>query len=97
VSRRILFFLAAATFSVLLPLLAQNPSPTEGSHREGQRAASKQKESRGEAVFKRNCARCHEAPQGFPPQIAGTIIRHMRVRASLSAQDEKAVMEFMNP
>lgn len=53
--------------------------------------------SRGEQVFQQNCSRCHNAPQGFPPQISGTILRHMRVRASLSAADEKALIKFMNP
>lgn len=71
---------------------AQNAKPVGRSH---ERVASH--ESRGERVFKQNCARCHNAPQGFPQQISGTIIRHMRVRASLSAADEKALLEFMNP
>jgi mono/diheme cytochrome c family protein len=90
--------LAACALSALLPLVAQGPSPKSGSitpaHRQAQ---NKQELSRGERVFKQNCARCHEAPQSFPPQISGTILRHMRVRASLSAADEKAVMDFMNP
>jgi cytochrome c5 len=53
--------------------------------------------SDGERVFKQNCARCHDAPQSFSPQISGTVIRHMRVRASLSEQDEKAILKFLNP
>jgi len=48
-------------------------------------------------VFKQNCTRCHEAPQNFSPQITGTIVRHMRVRASLSAADEKALLHYLNP
>ena len=53
--------------------------------------------SRGEKVFQQNCSRCHNAPQGFPPQISASIARHMRVRASLSAADEKALLKFLNP
>jgi hypothetical protein len=53
--------------------------------------------SEGERGFKQNCSRCHEAPQSFPPQISGTIVRHMRVRASLSERDEKLILEFLNP
>jgi cytochrome c5 len=52
---------------------------------------------RGERVFKQNCSRCHDAPQSFSPRISGTIIRHMRIRASLSEQDEKAILHFLNP
>jgi cytochrome c5 len=51
---------------------------------------------RGERVFKENCLRCHDAPEALRPQITRQIIRHMRVRASLSAQDEKALLRFMN-
>lgn len=51
----------------------------------------------GERVFKQNCARCHEQPQGFPTSISGTIVRHMRIRASLSRDDERAILKFLNP
>lgn len=52
---------------------------------------------RGQQVFDQNCARCHNAPQGFPPSISGTIVKHMRVRAGLSDEDYKALLRFLNP
>jgi cytochrome c5 len=52
---------------------------------------------RGQQVFEQNCARCHNAPQGFSPGISGTITMHMRVRAGLSAADIKALRQFLNP
>jgi cytochrome c5 len=51
----------------------------------------------GQRVFDQNCSRCHTTPDGFPPRISGTVARHMRVRASLSAADEKALLHFLNP
>ena len=51
----------------------------------------------GGRIFKQNCSRCHAAPQGFSPRIAGTVVRHMRVRASLSATDEQKLLRFFNP
>ncbi len=51
----------------------------------------------GELLFQQNCARCHDAPQSFPPRISGTIVRHMRVRALLSERDEKELLKFLNP
>ncbi len=51
----------------------------------------------GQQVFEQNCSRCHTAPQGFSPRISGTVVRHMRVRAGLSAEDEKALLRFFNP
>jgi cytochrome c5 len=51
----------------------------------------------GDQVFQHNCARCHTMPEGFSPRIAGTVVMHMRVRAGLSAEDEKALLRFLNP
>jgi cytochrome c5 len=59
-------------------------------------AKSNRNESDGERVFAANCSRCHTVPDGFSPHISGTVIRHMRVRASLSVQDEKALLRFFN-
>jgi cytochrome c5 len=52
---------------------------------------------RGQQVFAQNCARCHNAPQGFSPSVSGTITMHMRVRAGLSQADIKALRQFLNP
>lgn len=52
---------------------------------------------RGQEVFEQNCSRCHNAPEGFSPTISGTIAKHMRVRASLSEADYKALLRFLNP
>lgn len=51
----------------------------------------------GQRVFAENCSRCHNAPQSFSPRIAGTISRHMRVRANLSEDEERALLRFLNP
>jgi cytochrome c5 len=51
----------------------------------------------GQRVFEQNCARCHNAPEGFSPSISGTVARHMRVRAGLSEADVKALLRFLNP
>jgi cytochrome c5 len=52
---------------------------------------------RGQQVFKQNCYRCHQEPEGFSPSISGTIAKHMRVRAGLSDEDYRALMKFLNP
>lgn len=83
----------------LIPVLAQTDAARKSGTREksAPAPANSAQIARGQRVFEQNCSRCHTAPQGFPPQISGTIIRHMRVRASLSAADERAVLRFMNP
>jgi cytochrome c5 len=60
-------------------------------------AANNTAQKDGQLVFDQNCSRCHNAPQGFSPRISGTVVRHMRVRAGLSAEDEKALLRFFNP
>jgi len=54
-------------------------------------------QDRGQEVFEQNCARCHNAPEGFSSTISGTVAMHMRVRAGLSEADYKAVRRFLNP
>lgn len=53
-------------------------------------------DSEGQRVFDQNCARCHQSPDGFSDHIAGTIVRHMRVRANLSRHDEQVLLKYFN-
>ena len=55
------------------------------------------RQNEGERKFAQNCSRCHNPPQSFSPHISGTIVLHMRVRASLSKQDEEDILRFLNP
>lgn len=84
--------------AVLVPVLAQTATANPGG--KGKQQAGAQASSadiaRGQQVFEQNCSRCHNPPRSFPPQITGTILRHMRVRASLSAADERALLRFLN-
>lgn len=49
----------------------------------------------GEQRFRTNCGRCHQAPHKFPPRMMGTIVRHMRVRATLTDADMKYILAYM--
>jgi len=51
----------------------------------------------GEKKFQQNCSRCHNAPEQLPPRITGTVLQHMRVRASLSAEDERMIIRYLAP
>jgi mono/diheme cytochrome c family protein len=95
---KVLLF-AACWMAVFIPLLAQtNAAPQHNkSAKHASQSANADDSDRGQQVFQQNCSRCHNAPQGFSPRISGTVLRHMRVRASLSAADEKALLRFMNP
>ena len=49
----------------------------------------------GEKRFHSNCARCHAAPPKFAPRIMATIVRHMRVRATITDEDTRLILRYM--
>ena len=53
------------------------------------------KRVQGEQRFHANCGRCHAAPQKFPPRMMATIVRHMRVRATITDEDMRLVLFYM--
>lgn len=53
--------------------------------------------SEGEQRFRANCGRCHNPPEALSPREVRAVARHMRVRAMLSAEDEKLILEYLAP
>ena len=49
----------------------------------------------GEKRFHANCGRCHAAPQKFPPRMMATVLRHMRVRALVTSEDQRYILFYM--
>jgi len=49
----------------------------------------------GEQRFRANCGRCHAAPQKFPPRAMATVLRHMRVRATITDEDMRLVLFYI--
>ncbi|HMK31654.1 MAG TPA: cytochrome c [Terriglobales bacterium] len=49
----------------------------------------------GEKRFRTNCGRCHQAPHKFPPRMMATIVRHMRVRATITDEDMRFILAYM--
>jgi len=78
--------------------IGQTDSPQQQSHNKTvPKAVHATNQDRGQQVFEQNCARCHNAPEGFSSSISGSVAVHMRVRASLSDADYKALRRFLNP
>lgn len=86
-----------ASVSLLAFAAQQGSAPSAKPFKNPIRNQGGQSQDAGERVFKQNCSRCHTAPEGFSPSISGTVVRHMRVRASLSQHDEEALLHFLNP
>jgi hypothetical protein len=53
--------------------------------------------SEGEKRFRTNCGRCHNPPEDISPREARAVVRQMRVRAMLSAEDEKLILAYLAP
>jgi mono/diheme cytochrome c family protein len=49
----------------------------------------------GEKRFHANCGRCHQAPHKLPPRMMATIVRHMRVRATITDEDMRVILHYM--
>jgi cytochrome c5 len=71
------------------PASAATPSSTQPVHGG---AASR---FEGEKRYRANCGRCHMAPHKFPPRMMATIVRHMRVRATITDEDMRVILQYM--
>ncbi|MGB9120489.1 MAG: cytochrome c [Candidatus Angelobacter sp.] len=60
-----------------------------------QKAQNENMRIEGEKRFRSNCGRCHAAPPKFPPRMMATIVRHMRVRATITDQDMRLILRYM--
>ncbi len=49
----------------------------------------------GEKKFHANCGRCHAAPPKFAPRMAATIVRHMRVRATITNDEARLILHYL--
>jgi len=100
------FLATVALGATVIPLLITQQVQSQATPQISTQATGKQTsaahtqqphQDEGERIFQQNCSRCHTTPEGFSPRISGTVVRHMRVRASLSQHDEQELLRFFNP
>ncbi len=60
-------------------------------------AVNKNVPATGEQRFQANCGRCHNPPDSLSPREVKAVLQHMRVRAMLSKEDEKLILEYLAP
>ena len=46
-------------------------------------------------AYKNNCVRCHSSVQAYSPEKTETIVMHMRVRANLTDQESRAILDYL--
>jgi len=100
---KIKFTLLLATLALSTVLLAAGSSSKSDTANASPSAAAAAERSEdaetfraeGEKRFHANCGRCHAAPQKFPPRMMATIVRHMRVRATITQEDMHYILSYM--
>ena len=53
--------------------------------------------AQGEKLFRTNCVRCHNPPENLSPREVRAVVRHMRVRAVLTDEQERLIVKFLAP
>ena len=74
--------------------LPQPPPPNQNAPVVANKNASGDE---GERRFRANCGRCHNPPESLSPREVKAVLRHMRVRAMLSAEDEQLILKYLAP
>jgi cytochrome c5 len=97
---RITLLLAALSFASIVYVTAasaEGPSPRKATTTAvAQSHDADAMRIQGEQRYRANCARCHAAPQKFPPRMMATVLRHMRVRATITDEDMRLVLFYMS-
>jgi cytochrome c5 len=97
-TRLLLFGLALAVCSVVAGAEQPSAGPASGSKAVPTVQAAPSDDAmrlEGQQRFHANCGRCHQAPQKFPPRMMLTIERHMRVRALLTQEDMRLIVNYL--
>jgi cytochrome c5 len=93
-------FAFATLLLVALGAVAQKPaqkSPDTASKPSTSKDAATTENAEGEKRFQAQCSRCHLPPEDLSPREAKAVVRQMRVRANLSAEDERLILKYLAP
>jgi len=78
---------------------AQNSAPQQQSVKAKVRPVqdTSNEGAEGEKRFETHCGRCHVPPEDLSPREAKAVLRQMRVRANLTAEDERLILKYLAP
>jgi hypothetical protein len=87
----ILILLAAASWLVISCSTANQSGEINGG------AATSPTEKSGAELWAANCIRCHNirSPSSYSPAQWDVVMMHMRVRANLTPEEHKKILEFL--
>ena len=97
--RRILtmFVVVCISSTFVLAVAQTNAKRSQNNSKSKPSDATTGSQTDGGKLFQANCGRCHNPPESISPREARAVVRHMRVRAMLSAEDEKLILKFLAP
>lgn len=90
-------FLGVLLLACSLGIFAVPQSPATGQKPAKTAANKKADSTEGERRFRENCGRCHNPPESLSPREVKAVLRHMRVRAMLSAEDQQLILKYLAP
>ena len=91
------FVVLALFFLSLFLALRSSAGQQQGNAAPSKAVPKLDEAAEGEKRFRTNCRRCHHPPEGLSPREARAVLRQMRVRAMLSAEDERLILKFLAP
>ena len=89
--------LMVATFSCAFVFATGTAALPAQAQRERKIANAAPDPAKGAELFQTHCGRCHNPPTDLSPREAPAVIRQMRVRAMLSAEDEQLILQTFAP
>jgi cytochrome c5 len=90
----VLGVIAAAVAAPRNPATPQQPAKSKVAVTP---SSASNESAEGEKRFQINCGRCHTPPENLSPREARAVLRQMRVRAGLSAEDERLILKYLAP
>lgn len=96
---RLVFSLAVVISAATAVAAAQQaPAPAAKARPAAAKSSAKVSESaEGEKRFETHCGRCHVPPEDLSPREAKAVLRQMRVRANLTAEDQRLILKYLAP
>ena len=92
----IMLVLAAVILAAAAPIMPSGEGKSTSPAASDRSAQDDTLRLQGEKRFRANCGRCHAAPPKFAPRMTATIVRHMRVRATLTDEDMHLIIRYMS-
>lgn len=94
---RLVLLLVVAISAATAVAAQQNPAPANVKPASVKSSVRASESAEAERRFETHCGRCHVPPENLSPGEARTVVRQMRVRANLTAEDQRLILKYLAP